>query len=124
MKENRSFISIVVLLFIFAMFEACSTAPPVQQNVSPGLKFEVSEQAKNHNAKGLEYAEKGLYDQAIEEYKKAINIAPSYAEAYTNCSTAYYAVGNNEMSVYYILKRDDILTQKERAIRENKEISR
>ena len=120
MKENRTFISMVVLLFIFAMVEACSTAPPAQQTLYPGLKFEVNEQAKIHSAKGLEYYEKGLYNQAIEECKKAINLSPSYAEAYTNCSKAYYAIGDNEMSVYYILKRDDILTQKERAIRENR----
>lgn len=120
MKENRSLISIFVFLFICTMVAACSTTTPAQKPLYPGLRLEVSEQAKTHNANGLEYAKKGLYDKAIEEYKKAIYIAPSYVEAYTNCSKAYYAIGDSELSVYYILKRDDILTQKERAIRENK----
>ena len=67
---------------------------------------------------GLEYADKGFYAEAIEEYKKAIRISPSYTDAYANCSRAYYAVGDSDLSLYYILKRDDIITQKERAIRE------
>jgi tetratricopeptide (TPR) repeat protein len=102
------------------MVPACSTTTPAQKPLYPGLKLEVNEQAKIHNANGLQYAKQGLYDKAIEEYKKAIYIAPSYVEAYTNCSKAYYAIGDSDLSVYYILKRDDILTQKERAIRENK----
>ena len=120
MKETRSLISIFVFLFICTMIPACSTTTPAQKPLYPGLKLEVSEQAKIHNANGLEYAKKGFYDKAIEEYKKAIYIAPSYVEAYTNCSKAYYAIGDSDISVYYILKRDDILTQKQRAIRENK----
>lgn len=120
MKENRSLTSILVFLFICTMVPACSTTTPAQKPLYPGLKLDVNEQAKIHNANGLQYAKQGLYDKAIEEYKKAIYIAPSYVEAYTNCSKAYYAIGDSDLSVYYILKRDDILTQKERAIRENK----
>ena len=120
MKENRSLISILVFLFICTMVPACSTTTSAQKPLYPGLKLDVNEQAKIHNANGLQYAKQGLYDKAKEEYKKAIYIAPSYVEAYTNCSKAYYAIGDSDMSVYYILKRDDILTQKERAIRENK----
>ena len=120
MKENRSLISIFVFLFLCTMVPACSTTTPAQKPLYPGLKLDVNEQAKIHNANGLQYAKQGLYDKAIEEYKKAIYIAPSYVEAYTNCSKAYYAIGDSDLYVYYILKRDDILTQKERAIRENK----
>ena len=120
MKENRSLISIFVFLFLCTMIAACSTTTPAQKPLYPGLKLEVNEQSKIHNANGLQYAKQGLYYKAIEEYKKAIYIAPSYVEAYTNCSKAYYAIGDSDLSVYYILKRDDILTQKERAIRENK----
>ena len=120
MKENRSLTSILVFLFICTMVPACSTTTPAQKPLYPGLKLDVNEQAKIHNANGLQYAKQGLYDKAIEEYKKAIYIAPSYVEAYTNCSKAYYAIGDSDLSVYYILKREDILTQKERAIRENK----
>ena len=118
MKKNRFRTFLPVVLFVCAMAVACATTPSAQQGAYPGFKLEISEQAKIHNDTGLEYADRGLYADAIEEYKKAIHIAPSYTDAYTNCSRAYYAIGESDLSLYYILKRDDIITQKERAIRE------
>ena len=119
MKKNRFRTILTAVLFMCAMVGACATAPSAQQAGYPGLKLEIGEQAKIHNETGLEYADKGWYAEAIEQYKKAILIAPSYADAYANCSRAYYAIGESDLALYYILKRDDIITQKERAIRES-----
>jgi tetratricopeptide (TPR) repeat protein len=118
MKKNGFRMSLPVVLFVCAMIGACASAPPAQQPAYPGFKLEIDEQAKIHNATGLEYAEKGLFLEAIEEYKKAIQIAPSYADAYTNCSRAYYAIGDSDLALYYVMKRDEIQTQKTHAIRE------
>lgn len=118
MKKNGFRTSLPVALFVCAMVVACATSPSGQQSVYPGFKLEIGEQAKIHNETGLEYAEKGLYEQAIEEYKKAIHLSPSYSDAYTNCSRSYYAIGDSDLAIYYIMKRNDINTQKQRAIRE------
>ncbi len=118
MEKNGFRTCLPIILFACAMVVACATVPSAQMTGCPGFKLEIGEQAKIHNETGLEYTEKGYYAEAIEEYKKAIHIAPSYTDAYINCSRAYYAVGDNDLSLYYILKRDDIITQKERAIRE------
>ena len=118
MEKNGFRTCLPAILFMCAMAFACATAPSAQTMVYPGFELEIGEQAKIHNETGLEYADKGFYAEAIEEYKKAIRISPSYTDAYANCSRAYYAVGDSDLSLYYILKRDDIITQKERAIRE------
>jgi hypothetical protein len=39
---------------------------------------------------GFIYYENGLYDQAISDYSKAIEINPNYTKAYTNRGVAYY----------------------------------
>ena len=119
MEKNGFRTCLPAILFMCAMAFACATAPSAQTMVYPGFKLEIGEQAKIHNETGLEYADKGWYAEAIEQYKKAILIAPSYTDAYANCSRAYYAIGESDLSLYYILKRDDIITQKERAIRES-----
>jgi tetratricopeptide (TPR) repeat protein len=42
----------------------------------------------------LTYVNKGLYDNAIKDYNKAIALDPSYSKAYHNRGYAYYMMGN------------------------------
>ncbi|MCX5692556.1 MAG: tetratricopeptide repeat protein, partial [Candidatus Omnitrophica bacterium] len=49
--------------------------------------------------KGIEYAQKGKYDEAISEYNEAIEINPNYAEAYSNRGDAYAKQGNLSQAI-------------------------
>jgi len=49
--------------------------------------------AEVHNYLGVTYYDKGMYDEAIAELKKAIEIDPNFAEAHYNLGAAYYDKG-------------------------------
>jgi tetratricopeptide (TPR) repeat protein len=49
--------------------------------------------AKAHYRKGYDYAERGMWDEAIGEYTNAITINPKYALAYFMRGGAYYHGG-------------------------------
>jgi tetratricopeptide (TPR) repeat protein len=106
-----------VLAFAFLGMAACSK--PVQPTIYSGLKSEISQEAKDFNAQGVEFAQNNQYKQAIEAYKKAIMLEPAYAEAYINCSKAYYAIGNYDMARYYNMKSKEILETKATVIYES-----
>ncbi|MCX5686934.1 MAG: tetratricopeptide repeat protein [Candidatus Omnitrophica bacterium] len=53
----------------------------------------------NYNNLGVSYYEKGAIAEAVDEYKKAIEIDPAYAESYNNLAGAYYRLGENEKSI-------------------------
>lgn len=55
--------------------------------------------AKAHFNKGLDYSKKGMWDQAIAEFTKAIEINPSYAEAYNARGAAYYTKGQYDQAI-------------------------
>jgi tetratricopeptide (TPR) repeat protein len=52
-----------------------------------------------HNNLGAAYVKKGLFDEAFEEYKKAIAISPTYAEAHTNLGNAYTRRGEYDKAI-------------------------
>ena len=54
--------------------------------------------AKAHLLRGLEYSEKGKYDNAIASYTKAIDIKRDYFKAYALRGAAYRAKGDDEKS--------------------------
>jgi tetratricopeptide (TPR) repeat protein len=115
---KRYGINIVVFMAAVLIMAACSK--PVQQpSVYSGLKSEISSEAKDYNASGLAFAQKGQYQQAIDAYKKAIMKEPGYAEAYMNCSKAYYAIGNYDMARFYNMKSREVLESKATVIRES-----
>ncbi|MEW6585718.1 MAG: tetratricopeptide repeat protein [Nitrospirota bacterium] len=49
--------------------------------------------------RGIAYAAKGQYDQAIADYNTAINVKPGYEKAYLNRGNAYYAKGQFEEAI-------------------------
>ena len=48
-----------------------------------------SENAETHYSAGLEYQKKQMWDEAISEFSKAIEINPHYAEAYNSRGIAH-----------------------------------
>lgn len=55
--------------------------------------------AEMHNNLGNTYRKKGLYDKALREYKKAININPRFAEAYNNLGVTFADMGELRRAV-------------------------
>ena len=51
------------------------------------------------NNKGIEYAKKGMFDEAIVEYTKAIQMNPNASSTYTNRGNAYYDKGSVEQAI-------------------------
>ena len=115
MKRHSGHIVVLIFMFTFLGMAACSK--PVQPTIYTGMKSEISIEAKKYNADGLAFAQEGQYQKAIEEYKKAIIMAPVYTDAYVNCSKAYYAIGDYDMAQYYSLKSKEILDSKAKVIR-------
>ncbi len=54
-------------------------------------EIRVDEVGISYTNRGMAYAGKGQYDQAIDDYDKAIELKPRYEKAYFNRGNAYYA---------------------------------
>lgn len=54
---------------------------------------------KVHNNLGLVYEAKGLYDQAIYEYKRALEINPDYMHAHNNLGNVYTKMGLFDVAI-------------------------
>jgi tetratricopeptide (TPR) repeat protein len=50
------------------------------------------------------YSGKGMYDQEIEEYKKALELDPNYGSALNGIAYAYSDMGNHEKAIEYFKK--------------------
>lgn len=76
--------------------ESVSTPEPVKvESHKPKiLPPEEAKAAENYFVKALESHELGLYDKAIDYYKKGIAIEPSLPEPYFNMGNSYYELGN------------------------------
>jgi tetratricopeptide (TPR) repeat protein len=84
------------------------TARPAERKVSPSNK-PGSDAAEVHNEVGDLYLRKGMYDDAMEEYKKAIEADPGCAIAHFNLSIVYEKIGmkeeaDEEYTIYKKLK--------------------
>ena len=84
------------------------TIPTIEKKESSPRKLS-SNSADVHNEVGDLYLRKGMYDEAMEEYKKAIEADPSYAIAHFNLSIVYDKKGmkedaDEEYTIYKKLK--------------------
>ena len=59
----------------------------------------IKEKAIAYKLRGVAYDEKGLYDKAIEDYNKAIELAPNHVNAYNNRGRLYYFKGLYDKSL-------------------------
>ncbi|TDJ06142.1 MAG: tetratricopeptide repeat protein [Deltaproteobacteria bacterium] len=89
MQSSSLFISsFLILVLINYQFVYCEDTKPV----SPQFQ-QSKEAARGYNNRGLLYMEKNLYDLAIEDYNKAVEYHPRYAEAYNNRGYAFIKKG-------------------------------
>ena len=92
MKRTVGHIVLFITMFICLVLAACNKQ--VQPTTFSGLKSEISIEAKNYNASGLAFAQKGQYQQAIENYNEAILLKPDYVDAWNNRAFAYLTKGD------------------------------
>jgi len=59
---------------------------------------------QNHNNLGDLYGRRGETEKAIEEFQKAIELKPNYADAYHNLANVYYQTGNEDLAIENYLK--------------------
>ena len=64
--------------------------------------------AKEYFDKGIAYLNKGMFDQAITELKKALEIDPNLAEAYTTLGAAYAGKGMLDKAIAEFKKAIEI----------------
>ena len=64
-----------------------------------GMPESVQEAVRTHLGRGRACLNKGKYDDAIEDYDKAIALAPNDAIAYYNRGVAYYEKGDKEQAI-------------------------
>ncbi len=60
--------------------------------------------SQNHNNLGDLYGRQGNYEQAFEEFKKAIELNPMYADAFHNLANTYQQTGQTELAIENYLK--------------------
>jgi tetratricopeptide (TPR) repeat protein len=56
-------------------------------------------QAEKHFRKGFDYQNQGNLEQAIQEYQKALELNPDYAQAHTNLGTVYLGKGDYDQAI-------------------------
>jgi serine/threonine-protein kinase len=83
--ENRTNnpIWIILPIVLFFLFSCATTEQKQSESRNP----------KFYNNRGIAYAEKGQYDQAISDFNKAIEISPRYVQAYNNRGIIYRLKG-------------------------------
>jgi Flp pilus assembly protein TadD len=82
-------ISIILPIALFFLFSCASTQP----------KLDESKDSKFYNNRGIAFAEKGQYDQAISDFNQAIEINPRYNKAYNNRGIVYRLKGQYHQAI-------------------------
>jgi tetratricopeptide (TPR) repeat protein len=80
---------IVLPVVLFLLFSCASTQKEKSE----------SENAEFYNNRGMVNDKEGLYDQAISDYNKALEINPKYAEAYSNRGVVYRRKGQYDRAI-------------------------
>ncbi len=91
---KRTFLLLIVLLLLLAA--GCAT-----------MQTDLND-AGAYNKRGVAYARKGQYDQAISDFNKALEINPRYATAYYNRGIAYKDKGQYDKAWEDVHKAQDL----------------
>jgi len=75
-----------------------------EDHLWPATERESPSGQNTHNNMGDVYVRAGKYDQAVAEFKKALEINPGYGDAYHNLANTYEAMGQPDMAIMYYKK--------------------
>ena len=73
-----------------------------------GVKSQTSREAIHIYCIGMDYYEKGQYDQAIKSFTKSLEIDPKYFLAYLNRGDVYYEKGQYDLAITDLTKALEI----------------
>ena len=102
-SREQLWITVVVALLVSAL-AACGGEPPTPTPVppSPTPALTPTPSADEHIDRGVAYAEQGQLDEALAEYRRAIELEPDNAGAYRNVGTSLGEQGQwEEAAVAY-----------------------
>ena len=100
MKKFVFKIVVILALLVVVGVLGCPSPVTVTPTTTHGTQAitSVSSAEESYN-RGSELLDKGEYDEAIDEFTKAIEIDPNYAEAYNNRGLAYYYTWEYDLAV-------------------------
>jgi protein O-mannosyl-transferase len=67
-----------------------------------------ADSAEGHNALGVKFSMSNRHEEAIAEYKKAVELRPDFADAYNNLGNAYNSAGKPQEAIAAYEKAIDI----------------
>jgi type IV pilus assembly protein PilF len=84
---------VLIAVGVLAMSGACTQTP-----TRPGDSEARHEPAEVNTQLGIEYMRKGMYDTALEKFKKAIKQNPRLAKAHSSIAVLYERLGEDELA--------------------------
>jgi len=94
----RKIISSVILILV--VITGCTASESYYLNITP----QSNEEAMAYYTSGLNLARQGMHLDAIEQFKKAVDADPFFAEAYLSLSRSYYAIDSQDFALFYNIK--------------------
>ncbi|MFH1091700.1 MAG: tetratricopeptide repeat protein, partial [Pseudomonadota bacterium] len=93
MKTRSKSIFVFSIGFLFVALAAVGLILGAARSVS------AQDDAAQYFGRGLSFLDQNQYDQAIEEFKKAVELKPDYAEAYVNIGLCWERKGAFDSAV-------------------------
>ncbi len=94
---------------------------PSKNPVTPQFVDNTPQNSIDWNDLGNSYASSKQFDNAIEAYKKAIEMNPKYGQPYSNLGFIYYRLGKNDVAILLYKKSIDFLdTPEDKAVSWNR----
>lgn len=91
---NVRFVRIVLIAAICAFMLGCETAP-TSNNSSAYNETALAARARSHTDLGAAYYQQGKLEIALDEFNRAAEIDPTYAQAYNGLGLVYAALGED-----------------------------
>ena len=89
MNKKTIWLAVSCLIVVALLLASCAPAVTEQEHAA----------AVQHNERGIALALAGLYEQAVTEFNKAVELDPEYAMAYNNRGDAYWNKGNFDRAI-------------------------
>jgi len=79
----------ITALFLFALFVLYIMTHNYPFRLNPSHIDEISDYPSSHMNLGVNYKKRGMIEEAVAEYKRALELNPNYAEAFYNLGVIY-----------------------------------